>query len=94
MKSSLRPNEIRQSAIGNWQSFHSYLSAFNGSTLDARRAGMKQAKSATSKSNIETPKKVIGSLAPTPINKLDNTRVNRNAPINPVANPTITSSIP
>ena len=54
---------------------HSYRSATSGSTLVARRAGMKQASKATTIKITETATKVARSVGTTSNNKLDITRV-------------------
>jgi hypothetical protein len=54
---------ISQSQITIELLIYSYLNATIGSTLIARRAGIKQATSATPVNNNATPKSVSGSLA-------------------------------
>src|SRR5207302_7912247 len=55
--------------FGIW-SFHSYLSASIGSTLDARRAGSQEANSATTASKTGIATNVMGSVEPTPKSRL------------------------
>src|SRR6185503_14250410 len=65
----------------------SYRSASIGSTFVARRAGTKLAARATPVSNTETATKVSGSVALTPNNNVDITRVTAIAPATPTATP-------
>src|SRR5713226_9065853 len=68
------PNPF-QSTIGNRQCHHSYRSATNGSTLVARRAGIKQATRATETNNRATQPNVNGSVGVTPYRRLVSNRV-------------------
>jgi hypothetical protein len=62
----------------NPEPVHSYLNATIGSTLAARRAGTKQAASATPVSSTEITTKVSGSVAVTPNNNVDISREDPN----------------
>src|SRR5438477_6164052 len=73
---------------------HSYLSATIGSTLVALRAGTKQAPRATPVSRSAVATYVIVSVAVTPNKKVDNKRVNANAPPSPITTPIRAGSIP
>ena len=55
-----------QAVTGSPGASHSYLKAIIGSTFVARRAGMKQARSAAAASTDATPPKTSGSVAETP----------------------------
>src|SRR5215475_12572556 len=75
-------------------SAHSHRSATIGSTLVARRAGIRQANSAAPASASEIRMKVSGSVAVTPYRSGSMTRVSANAPAIPSANPASVSFIP
>ena len=73
---------------------YSYLSAIIGSTLVARRAGTRQATSATLLNKIAVAANVSGSVAVIPYRKLANSLVNPNAPPIPITTPIIAGAMP
>src|SRR5262245_53540380 len=75
-------------------SVHSHRRAIIESTLVARRAGIKQASSATTASDNEIRMNVSGSVAVTPYRSGSMTRVSANAPAIPSANPASVSFSP
>src|ERR1700679_2846960 len=67
---------------------YSYFSATIGSTRIARRAGTQHAASVTTRTRIETPANVSGSVALTSNNRLDMNRVSASDAATPIAMPT------
>src|SRR5262245_18641349 len=75
-------------------SVHSHRRAIIGSTFVARRAGIKQANSATQASEDDIKMNVSGSVTVTPYRSGSMTRVSAKAPIIPSANPESVSFSP
>src|ERR1017187_6508752 len=71
---------------------YSHLKAIRGSTLVARRAGSKPARSATATSNAATTRNVGKSVGFTSNRNFARTRVTAKAPATPSATPTVTRS--
>src|SRR6185369_17433737 len=83
-----------KSAIGNWQYFYSYRSAFNGSTRVARRAGTKHAIKTTRNNPTDTATNVTASVAVTSKSNVEINLVNANDATSPATTPATPSTIP
>src|SRR5262245_122509 len=85
---------LRDPSCGFVEGNYSHRKAIIGSTFAARRAGTKQASSATIVNNNATTMNVTGSVALTPNSKVFINRVRANAEVSPIATPAAPSFPP